>query len=288
MAGYPEVQNTAYLAASGLCIGSIACLAQQKTARLGNALGLMGVGTGLVATLGGMNADAATYAQVLGSLSLGGAIGATLAKRMAITDLPQMVAAFHSLVGLAAVTSAVSSYMAGGHMDGVHVSSTFLATFIGAITLTGSGVAFGKLHGVLPSKALALPGKNAINLGLMAGNVAAGAVFFSTGDPGTGLAALAATTALAGTMGAHMTASIGGADMPVVITLLNSYSGYALAAEGFMLGNDLLTTVGALIGSSGAILSFIMCKVRVGRPASVCAALLAVLFGWGGRPHRQQ
>lgn len=261
VAGFPEMQNTAYLAASGLCIGSIACLANQKTARLGNTLGLIGVGTGLAATLGGMASDPATTAQVLGSLGLGGAIGAVIAKRMAITDLPQMVAAFHSLVGLAAVTSAVSAYMAGGHMDGVHMTSTFLATFIGAVTLTGSGVAFGKLHGLLPSKPLSLPGKNAINVGLLAGNIAAGAAFFTTGDATTAVSALAATTALAGTMGAHMTASIGGADMPVVITLLNSYSGYALAAEGFMLGNDLLTTVGALIGSSGAILSYIMCKV---------------------------
>ena len=258
--GYPEMQNTSYLAASGLCIAAIACLSNQSSARIGNALGLMGVGTGLVATIGGMDTDPATLVQILGSLGVGGGIGALLAKKMAITDLPQMVAAFHSLVGLAACTSAISSYMAGGHMDGVHMSATFLATFIGAITLTGSGVAFGKLHGVLPSKPLNIPGKNLINMGLLAGNVAAGAAFFTTGDPTTGVAALAATTGLAGVMGAHLTASIGGADMPVVITLLNSYSGYALAAEGFMLQNDLLTTVGALIGSSGAILSYIMCK----------------------------
>lgn len=277
LAGYPEMTSTAYLAASGLCIGSIACLAQQSTARLGNALGLVGVGTGLAATLGAVSADPGTIAQILGSLGLGGAVGAVVAKRMAITDLPQMVAAFHSLVGLAAVTSAVSSYMAGGDMDGVHMTSTFLATFIGAVTLTGSGVAFGKLHGVLPSKPLNLPGKNAINLALLAGNVAAGAAFFTTGDPTTGVAALAATTGLAGVMGAHMTASIGGADMPVVITLLNSYSGYALAAEGFMLQNDLLTTVGALIGSSGAILSYIMCK-------AMNRSLANVIFGGYGTP----
>ncbi|RMZ53112.1 hypothetical protein APUTEX25_004936, partial [Auxenochlorella protothecoides] len=173
-----------------------------------------------------------------------------------------MVAGFHSLVGLAAVTTSIASYMAAdpAHLDAVHAASTYFGTFIGAVTLTGSAVAFGKLHGVLPSKPLALPGKNALNLGLLAGNAAAGAAFLTTGDPGVALAALGATTALAGGLGAHMTASIGGADMPVVITLLNSYSGYALCAEGFMLGNDLLTTVGALIGSSGAILSYIMCR----------------------------
>lgn len=183
-----------------------------------------------------------------------------------------MVAAFHSLVGLAAVTSAVSSYMSGLHLDGVHLASTFLATFIGAVTLTGSAVAFGKLHGLLASKPLNLPMKNFINVALLGASAASGAMFFTTGNPAAGVTALAATTAFAGGLGAHMTASIGGADMPVVITLLNSYSGYALAAEGFMLQNDLLTTVGALIGSSGAILSFIMCK-------AMNRSLANVIFG---------
>ena len=273
--GFPEMQSAAYLAASGLCIGSIACLAQQSTARLGNTLGLVGVGTGLAATLGALPSDPATTAQILASLGIGGGLGALLAKKMAITDLPQMVAAFHSLVGLAAVTSAIASYAGGGHLDGVHLSSTYLATFIGAVTLTGSAVAFGKLHGILPSKPLNLPGKNLINVGLLAGSLTSGAAFFATGDPVTGVAALASTTGLAGVLGAHMTASIGGADMPVVITLLNSYSGYALAAEGFMLNNDLLTAVGALIGSSGAILSYIMCRAMNRSLANV------VLGGYG-------
>jgi NAD(P) transhydrogenase len=145
-------------------------------------------------------------------------------------------------------------------MDTAHLVSTYLGTFVGAVTLTGSAVAFGKLHGILKSAPLNLPGKNVANLSMAAGSLAAGGAFLTTGDPATGLAALVATTALGGGLGAHMTASIGGADMPVVITLLNSYSGYALAAEGFMLGNDLLTAVGALIGSSGAILSYIMCR----------------------------
>ncbi|GAB4817580.1 hypothetical protein N2152v2_004626 [Parachlorella kessleri] len=275
--GYPEMDNFSYLAASGLCIGAIACLASQKTARLGNTLGLIGVGTGIVTTLGNMGVEPAVYGQVLASLGIGGTVGATIAKKMAITDLPQMVAAFHSLVGLAAVCTSVASYMSAdpAHMDGVHMTTTFLGTLIGAITLTGSAVAFGKLHGLLDSKPLALPGKNAINLALAAGNLAAGAAFLTTGDPATGVAALAATTGMAGILGAHMTASIGGADMPVVITLLNSYSGYALAAEGFMLNNDLLTCVGALIGSSGAILSYIMCHAMNRSLANV------ILGGYG-------
>lgn len=260
LSGYPEMTNMAYLASSGLCIGAIACLSNQKTARTGNALGLMGVTGGIAATLGAIGGDVPLYGQIAGAMGAGGALGAYLARSMAITELPQMVAGFHSLVGLAAVATSVSSYMAHGASDPVALTATFLGALIGTITMTGSAVAFGKLHGVLASKPLALPGKNPINMGLLAGNAAAAAAFLTTGDPATGLAALGATTALGGVMGAHMTASIGGADMPVVITLLNSYSGYALCAEGFMLGNDLLTVVGALIGSSGAILSYIMCK----------------------------
>lgn len=210
----PSRQDAAYLASSGLCIAAIACLAAQRTAPLGNALGLAGVGAGLAATLGGLDVDAGTYAQLGLALSLGGGAGALLARRMAITDLPQMVAAFHSLVGFAAVASAVASHMLhAGPADGVHLVSTYAATFIGAVTLTGSAVAFGKLHGLLPSKPMNLPGKNAINLALLGGNALAGAAFFATGDPAVGLAALCATTAMAGGMGAHMTASIGGADV---------------------------------------------------------------------------
>ncbi len=209
-----RAQDAAYLASSGLCIAAIACLAAQRTAPLGNALGLAGVGAGLAATLGGLDVDAGTYAQLGLALSLGGGAGALLARRMAITDLPQMVAAFHSLVGFAAVASAVASHMLhAGPADGVHLVSTYAATFIGAVTLTGSAVAFGKLHGLLPSKPLNLPGKNVINVALLGGNALAGAAFFATGDPAVGLAALCATTAMAGGMGAHMTASIGGADV---------------------------------------------------------------------------
>jgi H+-translocating NAD(P) transhydrogenase len=138
-------------------------------------------------------------------------------------------------------------------MDAVHKVTAYLGTLIGAVTLTGSTVAFGKLHGIMSSKPLNLPQKNQINIGLAAGSGLAGTVFLATGSPALGLAALTTTTATGGALGYHLTASIGGADMPVVITLLNSYSGYALAAEGFMMNNDLLVTVGALIGSSGAL-----------------------------------
>lgn len=261
--GATEMANLAYLASSTACIGSIACLANQKTARLGNALGMMGVAGGVTTALVATPTSVPLMIQMLGGLGLGGAAGAYMAKRMKITELPQMVAAFHSLVGLAAVTTAAASYLSTADpakLDMVHKTAMYLSTFVGAVTLTGSATAFGKLHGILKSAPLNLPSKNAINLALMVGNGAAGVAFMSSGNPALGAACLAGSTAMAGVMGAHMTASIGGADMPVVITLLNSYSGYALVAEGFLLNNDLLTAVGALIGSSGAILSYIMCK----------------------------
>ncbi|CAD7700091.1 unnamed protein product [Ostreobium quekettii] len=274
MAGFPEITNVTYLAASASCIGAIACLAQQSTARVGNALGMIGVSTGVAATAGAMAATTSlpVFAQAGGSLLVGAALGRAIAQRVNVTELPQMVAAFHALVGLAATVTSISSFQMANDplyplvyaplgVDAVHRSASFLGAFIGAVTLTGSTVAFGKLHGLLPSAALSLPGKNYINSGLALANVYAAYQFLANGqDPAIGLMCLNATSVMGGVMGAHMTASIGGADMPVVITLLNSYSGYALCAEGFMLNNDLLTAVGALIGSSGAILSYIMCK----------------------------
>jgi NAD(P) transhydrogenase len=268
-AGYGEMTSMAYLASSLCCIGAIASLAQQSTARMGNMLGVVGVSTGVAAAVGDMGATPAVYGQLAGAMALGGGLGGAIANYMKITELPQMVAAFHSLVGFAAAATSVASFMhladpAGaldhGTLDSVHKTAIYLGTLIGAVTLTGSATAFGKLHGSISSAAMSLPGKNFINIGLMGVNLGAGALLLSSADPATGLACLGATAISSSILGAHMTASIGGADMPVVITLLNSYSGYALCAEGFMLNNDLLTTVGALIGSSGAILSYIMCK----------------------------
>lgn len=261
--GASEMANLAYLASSTACIGSIACLAQQKTARVGTALGMMGVGGGVATALAATTTPFPLLVQMLGTLGLGGGAGAYIAKKMKITELPQMVAAFHSLVGLAAVTTSAASFLATAdpsHLDLVHKTSMYLGTFIGAVTLTGSATAFGKLHGLMKSAPMDLPSKNTINASLAAGNAIAGVAFLASGNPALGVACLAGSTAMAGVMGAHMTASIGGADMPVVITLLNSYSGIALVCEGFLLNNDLLTVVGALIASSGGILSYIMCK----------------------------
>jgi NAD(P) transhydrogenase len=193
-------------------------------------------------------------------------LGAIIAKKIPITDLPQLVAAFHSFVGAAAVLTCIAHFMhecdhlASDPASAVIKSSLFFGTFIGAITWTGSLVAYGKLQGSLSSNPLLLPGRHMLNAGLLASNVGCLGVFLNTTDTGLGLGMLGASTALASTMGVTLTSAIGGADMPVVITVLNSYSGWALCAEGFMLNNNLMTVVGALIGSSGAILSYIMCK----------------------------
>eukprot|EP01104_Vermistella_antarctica_P004234 TRINITY_DN14728_c0_g1_i2.p1 TRINITY_DN14728_c0_g1~~TRINITY_DN14728_c0_g1_i2.p1 ORF type:complete len:1136 (+),score=210.52 TRINITY_DN14728_c0_g1_i2:38-3409(+) len=263
--GYSELHQMAYAGSAICCIGGIGALSTQKTARLGNALGVIGVTSGIAATIGGLGLTTDQLVQVGTCMAAGGGAGAVIAKKMQVEQLPQLVAAFHSLVGLAAVTTGVGAYLHGfdndpAVLDTVHRSAIFAATYIGGVTFTGSLVAYGKLDGFLGSKPLELPGRHQLNILMGAANVGAMGLFLASPDETVGLTCLGATTVLSGVMGAHMTASIGGADMPVVITVLNSYSGWALCAEGFMLGNDLLTCVGALIGSSGAILSYIMCK----------------------------
>merc|ERR1712165_19790 len=263
--GYPEVHQMAYLASSLCCVGALAGLSSQPTARLGNALGMIGVSGGVAATLGQLMPSHPVLAQ-MGLAAGGGAlIGSTIAKRIEITDLPQLVAAFHSLVGMAAVLTCVATYIdhfpdfATNPAATMIKTSCFLGTYIGGVTFTGSLVAYGKLQGVLNSAPLMLPGRHALNAGLGLGNV--GALGYFLYDPAftSGISMLGTTATLSSIMGVTLTMAIGGADMPVVITVLNSYSGWALCAEGFMLDNNLMTVVGALIGSSGAILSYIMC-----------------------------
>ncbi|CAF0844217.1 unnamed protein product [Brachionus calyciflorus] len=264
--GYDDTTNLAYLASSLCCVGALAGLSSQPSARLGNALGIIGVSTGLAATLGQLNIPAELAIQMGTTLGLGGLIGAIIAKKIPITDLPQLVAAFHSFVGAAAVLTCISHFMAeSGHLAAdpaaaVIKTSLFLGTFIGAITWTGSLIAYGKLQGLLNSNPLLLPGRHLLNSALLAGNIGVLGWYLNSTDPTLGLALLGVTTLLSSTMGVTLTSAIGGADMPVVITVLNSYSGWALCAEGFMLNNNLMTIVGALIGSSGAILSYVMCK----------------------------
>jgi len=266
MGGYPEIHQMAYLASSLCCIGALAGLSSQSSSRLGNVLGMIGVSGGIAATLGLMTPSNDTLIQMAACMGIGGAIGTGIAKKIEITDLPQLVAAFHSLVGAAAVLTCLSTFLvdfphfATDPAANMIKTALFLGTFIGGVTFSGSLVAYGKLQGVLNSAPLLLPGRHALNAGLLAGNAAAMGYFFYDPSLTAGLAALGTTTTLSTLMGVTLTAAIGGADMPVVITVLNSYSGWALCAEGFMLSNNLMTIVGALIGSSGAILSYIMCK----------------------------
>merc|ERR1712168_1229439 len=263
--GYPEVHQMAYLASSLCCIGALGGLSAQPTARLGNALGIIGVSSGIAATLGLLQPSHDVLAQMGATALAGGAIGSTIAKKIEITDLPQWVAAFHSLVGMAAVLTCFSTYIDHYPTFATDPAATmirtalFLGTYIGGVTFTGSLVAYGKLQGTLNSAPLMLPGRHAINSGLMAANVGAMGYFLVDPSLSVGLAMLGTTATLSGVMGITLTMAIGGADMPVVITVLNSYSGWALCAEGFMLNNNLMTVVGSLIGSSGAILSYIMC-----------------------------
>jgi NAD(P) transhydrogenase len=265
-----QVSGSVGIASAICCIAAIAGLANQETARTGNVLGMAGVAFGLASTTADMSltAESAIAFEQTGLFAgLGSAVGATVASGVGPTELPQTVAAFHSLVGLAAMAGAAGEFwLDPGALDGGTLIAIYLATFIGGITATGSMVAFGKLAGMLSSKALHLPGRDSLNLGMLTTCIMGMLAFLNpdvigTMDPETvqtaSLALVAATSSL---LGVHLTASIGGADMPVVITVLNSYSGWALCAEGFLLGNSVLAQVGALIGFSGAILTWIMCE----------------------------
>merc|ERR1719507_1847557 len=263
--GYQEIHQMAYLASSLCCVGALGGLSSQPTCRLGNALGMIGVAGGVSATLGMVQPNPEVLAQMALVAAGGGILGTTIAKKIEITDLPQLVAAFHSLVGMAAMLTCFATYL--DHYPGFATdpaatmikSSCFLGTFIGGVTFTGSLIAYGKLNGNLSSNPLMLPGRHALNAGLMASNIGAMGYFLYDPSMSVGLAMLGTTATLSGVIGVTLTMAIGGADMPVVITVLNSYSGWALCAEGFMLNNNLMTVVGSLIGASGAILSYIMC-----------------------------
>jgi len=288
--GYPEVHQMAYLASSLCCVGALAGLSAQPTARVGNALGMIGVAGGVSATLGTLLPSHPVLAQ-MGMAAGGGAlIGSTIAKRIEITDLPQLVAAFHSLVGMAAVLTCVATYIdhfptfATDPAANMIKTALFLGTYIGGVTFSGSLVAYGKLQGLLNSAPLMLPGRHALNAGLLAANVGAMGAFMVDPSYGTGLAMLGTTATLSSVMGVTLTMAIGGADMPVVITVLNSYSGWALCAEGFMLNNNLMTIVGALIGSSGAILSYIMCVAMNRSLPNVIMGGFGTSSTGGGKP----
>ncbi|KAF3221917.1 hypothetical protein TWF191_006965 [Orbilia oligospora] len=264
-----------YLVSSLLCIASISGLSSQASARRGNILGMLGVAVGVLAALSSLDFSPQTLTQFGVLATLGGIAGAAIGFRITPTSLPQTVAALHSVVGLAAVFTSIGLVL--GHVNDIstsHLVTAYLGVLIGGVTFTGSIVAFLKLAGKMSSKPLVLKGRHAINSGLLGANVATGALFATSaiGNPGIAATCLTVNALLSFAKGYTTTAAIGGADMPVVITVLNAYSGFALVAEGVMLDNPLLTTVGSLIGVSGSILSYIMC---VGMNRSITN----VLFG---------
>ncbi|WAA09088.1 Re/Si-specific NAD(P)(+) transhydrogenase subunit beta [Fervidibacillus albus] len=259
--------SAAYIIAGLLFIMSLAGLSKQETAKGGNYFGMVGMTIALVATIISIEHDTESITYIIVAVLIGAFVGILLARKVDMTEMPELIAALHSFVGLAAVFVGYNSFIAllsdtsfSGTMLTIHLVEIYLGIFIGAITFTGSIVAFGKLHGKIRSNPLILPFKDALNVLLLIVSLIL-MYFFVVGE-GTqsGYIYLAIMTAIALFLGWHMVMAIGGADMPVVISFLNSLSGWAAAASGFMLSNDLLIITGALVGSSGAILSYIMCQ----------------------------
>ncbi|CFQ57492.1 pyridine nucleotide transhydrogenase [Yersinia frederiksenii] len=256
--------TAAYIVAAILFIFSLAGLSRHETSKQGNTFGVTGMAIALIATI--LGPDSGNVAWIIIAMVIGGAIGIYLAKKVEMTEMPELVAILHSFVGLAAVLVGFNSYLDHGPvvmdavMVNIHLTEVFLGIFIGAVTFTGSIVAFGKLRGIISSKPLMLPQRHKLNLVALVVSFLLMILFVRTDSVALQVVALLLMTLIALGFGWHLVASIGGADMPVVVSMLNSYSGWAAAAAGFMLSNDLLIVTGALVGSSGAILSYIMCK----------------------------
>ncbi len=252
----------AYLVAIVLFILSLGGLSNQESAKRGNWYGIVGMIIALVATA--LSAQLTAYGLLVAAILPAVAIGGLVASRVEMTEMPELVAILHSFVGLAAVLVGLASYLGPdptltGAEETIHKLEIYIGIFIGALTFTGSVVAFGKLRAIISSKPLTLPARHALNIAMLVGTVFLGYGFMAAeGTDGFGY--LMVMVGIASVLGIHLVAAIGGADMPVVISMLNSYSGWAAAAAGFMLSNDLLIVTGALVGSSGAILSYIMCK----------------------------
>jgi NAD(P) transhydrogenase subunit beta len=266
--------TSAYIGATILFILALGGLSHPETARRGNVYGMVGMGIALLATFFGV--VTANYALLVGAFALGGAVGLLAARRVQMTQMPELVAILHSLVGLAAMLVGFANFLDPtvqlvGAERTIHDVETYLGILIGAVTFSGSVIAFGKLSGKIGGKPLALPARHWLNLALLVFAVGLGGVFVADSAAGAGLMPLMLMSAVALIFGIHMVMAIGGADMPVVISMLNSYSGWAASATGFMLNNDLLIVTGALVGSSGAILSYIMCRAMNRKFLSVIA-----------------
>ena len=275
------IANAAYIAAALLFIMSLAGLSKHETGKVGIRYGIAGMAIAMLATiwlsLSGEQSAATQSALVLLLIALvaGAAIGLYRAKVVEMTGMPELIALFHSFVGLTAVlvgwNGALHAADLAPELVGVHRAEVFIGVFIGAVTFTGSIVAYLKLSAKMSSKPLILPGRNFLNLAALVSFIALTVAYVNTPEPWL----LIAVTALALALGWHLVASIGGGDMPVVVSMLNSYSGWAAAATGFLLSNDLLIVTGALVGSSGAYLSYIMCR-------AMNRSFISVIFGGYG------
>ena len=269
-----NIVTALYIAASVLFILSLGGLSGQESAKRAVWYGIVGMAIAVIGTI--FSPVVTLTSSLLPLLVVGAVIGGIVANRVEMTGMPQLVAALHSFVGLAAVFIGINSDIMppeglAGAEKIIHEVEIFVGVFIGAITFTGSVVAYGKLSGVLDGKPLTLPGRNLLNVGMVLVSIYLGYLYMSHAGSWT----LWVMTAIAFVFGLHMVLAIGGADMPVVVSMLNSYSGWAAAATGFLLGNDLLIVTGALVGASGAILSYIMCK-------AMNRNFISVIFGgWG-------
>lgn len=266
------ILTVSYLMSAVLFILSLGGLSDQESSRRGNLFGMIGMALAFGVTI--LSPQVTSHSILLVTLLIGAVIGAVMAKRIQMTSMPELVAMMHSFVGLAAVFVGYNNFLAPAHeLVGVeriiHDVETYLGILIGAVTFSGSVVAFGKLSGRIKGSPILLPARHWLNLALLLISVGIGYWFLT--DAENGLVALLSMTALALIFGVHMVVAIGGADMPVVVSMLNSYSGWAAAATGFMLANDLLIVTGALVGSSGAILSYIMCAAMNRQFLSVIA-----------------
>ena len=269
------LQTVSYIVSGILFILSLGNLSQQETARKGNLFGMSGMILAVLATILGESIEG--HSILIAVMIIASLIGLFVAKKVEMTSMPQLVAILHSFVGLAAVLVGFGSYLdnhnqsLNGASHVIHLIEVYLGIFIGALTFTGSIIAWGKLQGKIKSNPLVFPGRHALNIGIVLLSLWP-LIGFISADTAEGLNALLFMTALSSILGILLVMAIGGADMPVVVSMLNSYSGWAAAAAGFMLSNDLLIITGALVGSSGAILSYIMCK-------AMNRSFFSVIFG---------
>lgn len=255
--------TVSYIGATILFILTLGGLSHQESSRKGNLYGMIGMTIAILATVFGP-AVTSNFHIIIIAMLVGGSIGIILAKKVEMTQMPELVAILHSLVGLAAVLVGFVNFMGESSLTGVekiiHEVEIYIGILIGAVTFSGSVIAFGKLSGKIGGSPMLIPGRHWLNLGLLIVTCYIGYEFVQQAHDGGGMVPLLIMTGIALLFGIHMVMAIGGADMPVVVSMLNSYSGWAASATGFMLGNDLLIVVGALVGSSGAILSYIMCR----------------------------